>query len=334
MSKNNDNTVDIDTTVDDITNDIGKVDISDSDVPDICANCGKEGASNTCNKCKMVKYCNAACKKKHRKKHKKGCEEHIRRVAELQEEEIKRAAKLYDEKLFKPPPQPDNDCPICFLHLPILSTGRRYKSCCGKMICSGCIYAMEKSTNLCPFCRTSTPTTFEESNKRLQKRVDVGDGQAMSILGDFFSEGTRGFPQDYTKALELWHQAIELGCADSIHKIGQLYYRGEGMEKDTKKAKHYWERGAMRGCVGGRHNLGVLEQHGGNTERALKHYMISNECGHHASLTNIQLLYMSGRASKDIYTKALRAYQKHLDEVKSSQRDEAAAFDDKYNYIG
>ena len=64
-----------------------------------CANCGKEGSDvlNTCNKCNAVKYCNAACKKKHRKKHKKACE---RRVAEL-----------YDEKLFKQPP-PEEDCSI------------------------------------------------------------------------------------------------------------------------------------------------------------------------------------------------------------------------------
>jgi len=48
----------------------------------ICGNCGKKGNSddmNTCNKCNEVKYCNAACKKKHRSKHKKVCE---RRVAE------------------------------------------------------------------------------------------------------------------------------------------------------------------------------------------------------------------------------------------------------------
>jgi len=46
-------------------------------VLDICANCGKESNSsdmNTCNKCKSVKYCNAACKKEHRQKHKKQCE--------------------------------------------------------------------------------------------------------------------------------------------------------------------------------------------------------------------------------------------------------------------
>ena len=60
-----------------------------------CAQCGKEGGNlNTCNKCNMVKYCNAACKKKHRSKHKKACE---RRVAEL-----------HDEALFKEhPPRED-----------------------------------------------------------------------------------------------------------------------------------------------------------------------------------------------------------------------------------
>ena len=39
-------------------------------ITSICANCGKEGSdiNNVCNKCKQVKYCNAACKKKHRHK--------------------------------------------------------------------------------------------------------------------------------------------------------------------------------------------------------------------------------------------------------------------------
>ena len=71
----------------------------------LCANCGKKGTdvTNTCNKCKSVMYCNAACKKKHRHKHKKEC---ARRVAEL-----------HDEKLFAQPP-PLEDCPICFLRVP------------------------------------------------------------------------------------------------------------------------------------------------------------------------------------------------------------------------
>ena len=85
--------------------------VSNAEEVSVCANCGKEGANNTCNKCKMVKYCNAACKKKHRSKHKKDCEEHIRRATELR-----------DIELFKEPPLPE-DCPICFLRMPLLCSG-------------------------------------------------------------------------------------------------------------------------------------------------------------------------------------------------------------------
>ena len=128
----------------DVNNKLHNMSLNTDVVVSVCANCGKEGndVNNTCNKCKMVKYCNAACKKKHRHKHKKECEEHLRLAA-------KHAAKLHDEKLFKQPPLAHEDCPICFLQLPILDTGRRYQSCCGKTICGGCSVPMiTKGTKL------------------------------------------------------------------------------------------------------------------------------------------------------------------------------------------
>ena len=94
-------------------------DIVSGDEVSICANCGKEGATNSCNKCKMVKYCNAVCKKKHKTKHKKACE---RRVTEL-----------HDIELFKQPPSIKGDCPICYLRIPTHGDGSRYKTCCGKL---------------------------------------------------------------------------------------------------------------------------------------------------------------------------------------------------------
>ena len=119
---------------------------------DGCACCGKEGSDlNICNKCKAAKYCNAACKKKHRSKHKKKCE---RRVAEL-----------HDIKLFKQPP-PKEDCPICMLPLPSLHTGSAYYACCGKEICSGCCHAVEMrdlNEQKCAFCRTPAPESEEEA---------------------------------------------------------------------------------------------------------------------------------------------------------------------------
>ena len=127
--------------------------VDNTDSISICANCGKEGSdvTNTCNKCISVKYCNAACKKKHRHKHKKECE---RRVAEL-----------HYEQLFKQPPK-EEDCPICFLRLPILFPAQVYMACCGKVICCGCMWGVQKGDRsrsfLCPFCRVPIPTSDAE----------------------------------------------------------------------------------------------------------------------------------------------------------------------------
>jgi len=77
-------------------------------------------------------------------------------------------AELHDEQLFKQPPLLYGDCPICFLRMPTHRAGVRYMPCCGKAICSGCIYAPvyddqgNKVDKKCPFCRISSLTTNEE----------------------------------------------------------------------------------------------------------------------------------------------------------------------------
>jgi len=289
----------------------------------ICANCGKgEEASNdlkACTACKLVKYCNRDCQIAHRSQHKKECK--------------KRAKELHDEKLFKQPPSQFGECPICFLRLPSLKTGYRYKSCCGKVICSGCIHAPlydhqgnEVDNQKCPFCRSPKPTS-EESIERIKKRVKAGDPIAIYMQGDcyFYADVTDGYPQDYTKALELWHQAAELGNAEAFCNIGNAYQYGEGVDVDRKKAVHYFELAAMGGDEVARNNLGVDEEREGNIDRALKHYMIAVGCGNSDSLNTIKGLYSYGRATKEDYTTALQAYQVYLDEIKSKQRDEAAA---------
>ena len=302
---------------------------------EVCANCGKEGSDlNICNKCKAATYCNAACKKKHRSKHKVACE---KQLAELQEEELerkKRAAELHDEKLFKKP-LPKEDCPICMILLPSLDTGKRYRSCCGKMICSGCIHAVairDGGVGLCPFCRAPAPHT-DEVIEQMKKRVEIGDAEAIRNLGCYYKNGVYGLPQDRTKALELSHRAAKLGYTVSYYSIGGAYHVGNSVERDEKKASHYYELAAMGGVVQARYNLGYFEDEAGNMDRALKHYMIGVRwSGFTPSLEMIKQMFMHGDTTKDDYAKALQAYQANLVEIKSPQRDEAATFHDNYKY--
>ena len=203
------------------------------------------------------------------------------------------------------------------------------------MICSGCIYAVKMrdgGVGLCPFCRTPAPDTDEEIVEQYKKRVEAGDAYAMYGLGCFYSGGLHGLPQDDGKALGLWHRAAKLGCAQSHYDIGCAYYHGYGVERDEKKAVHYFELAAMGGHATARYNLGAFEYNAGNMNRALKHYMIAVGVGCTDSLEQIKQSFMNGDATKDDYTNALRSYQANLVEIKSAQRDEAAAVRDEYTY--
>ena len=312
----------------DVNNMLQNMSTADStdDIP-VCANCGKEGSSdnmNICNKCKQVKYCNAACKKKHRSKHKKKCERY--------------ATELHDIELFKQPPAAE-DCPICFLRMPTFETGYRYQSCCGKTVCSGCRHApvydnqgnkVVKKT--CPFCRVPTPYADEEIVERLKKRVEANDPAAMYKLGICYRDGLLGYPQNHNKALELWHRAAELDHTPIYLNIGYAHEYGEGVEVDKEKATYHYELAAMGGCERARYNLGNNEGRGGKVDRALKHHMIAIRSGFAPSLKQIQDLYIDGHATKEDYTKALQAYQKYLGDIKSVQRDKAAAAYEEYRY--
>jgi len=228
------------------------------------------------------------------------------------------AAELHDEALFKEPPPPE-DCPICFTRIPTLCTGSKYKTCCGKTICSGCSYAprydnqgnevdIEKQ-NECPFCRVVAPKSDEEIVNRMMKRVDAEDPIAIFSQGTYYDIGMHGFSQDYNKALELYHRAAELGHIEAYNNIGAAYTNGKGVKRDKKKARHYYELAAMGGSVIARYNLGLDEKKAGNLDRALKHYMIAIRDGDDESLKKIQEMYKykKGHATKEDYMKALQS---------------------------
>ena len=279
-----------------------------------CAACGKGGDSlKTCTACKLVKYCSIDCQRAHRPQHKKACK--------------RRAAELHDETLFQQPPSRE-ECPICFLVLPLHADGRAHKSCCGKILCGGCTYASAELSeeDLCPFCRKPKSSTYEEERKRIERRMELKDAHAIGMMGYYYLNGGVGFEQDNKKGLALFREAAELGSLNAQHGLGRVYYHGKnGVEVDKKKAKYYWEIAAMAGNVRARHDLGAMEGKDGNRHQALKHWIISANAGCDISLKGVQSGYMMGLVSKDEFEKTLRAHQQSKDEMKSEWRDHAEA---------
>ena len=203
-------------------------------------------------------------------------------------------APISDEELFKKPP-PNEDCPICFLRLPSMSTGWKCMTCCGENICSGCFWAVIERSDCkmnCPFCRAPAVTSSKESNKRIKKLVEKNNAYAIYSLGCHYDKGDFGLPQSYAKALEFWHRAADLGCSNAYHNIGTYYDRGLGVDAvDNKAANHYYELAAMLGHIGARYNLGLGEDYFGSKDRALKHWMIAVMGEDADALENIKRLW-------------------------------------------
>jgi TPR repeat protein len=141
--------------------------------------------------------------------------------------------------------------------------------------------------------------------------------------------------QDKAKGLEYYFRGAELGSSSASSCVADAYYYGDVIAKDEKTATHYYEQAAMQGNNGARHNLGIDEANAGKYNRALQHWLIACERGNSnaGSLKNIKRLFVAGRATKEDYEKALLSFQAYVDEIKSDQRDEAAAMSEQYKYI-
>ena len=159
----------------------------------------------------------------------------------------------------------DDECPICSRLLPLQDDETLLRTCCMKIICMGCDHA--GMFDDCPFCRAPRPETYEERVQRIQKRVDIGDPEAIYHLGNNYMEGINGFERDMPKAVELLERAAELGSKEAHYQLGVVFDEDTddwGIDKDMTSAVEHYEFAAKRGDVMARFNLGAIEQNKGN----------------------------------------------------------------------
>ena len=245
-----------------------------------------------------------------------------------------------DDKLFQSPP-PKRECPICMGPMPwhpaVGNVGATYQSCCGKILCCGCILSTQieieqgNMKDWCPFCRVP-PLSKKEILKRLKTRMKAGDAESCVELAEKYDKGKLGLPQSKNKAIELWNKAVELGSVGAHDHLAHAYHTGDGVARDKEKAIQHWEAAAMKGHEAARYNLGATEKDKGiksramkplHMKRAYKHFMIAAKSGFDLSLKQVGDGYKDGYVTKDDYATTLRAYQESHDVMKTDERDRA-----------
>ena len=272
-----------------------------------CASCGKrDGDENarlkTCTACWSVLYCGRICQRAHRSDHIASCKR--------------------EKKLFKIHQQ-TKECDICRLPLPIMSTGRKFLSCCGRELCSGCIVGIciANDDQNCPFCQEKNVDEVR-STERIQNLVNRNHVNAIFLMGHRLERGIHGVEQNVNAAMDMYNDAADRGSAKAENALGNAFWWGrEGIAINSNRAKYHYENAAIGGNAGARYNLGAIEADAGNMNRARKHYMIAAHAGHKQSLVQLGNLKRSGYATKEHYEAAEKGYKAYVETIKSPGRD-------------
>ena len=179
----------------------------------------------------------------------------------------------------------------------------------------------ERMEKRCAFCREPIPKSEGKALKQVMGRIkENNDPAAMCRMGKQYEH-----QRDYRKTFQYYTKAAELGYVDAHASLGNLYYKGLGVQKDEEKAVYHWEQAAMGGHPFARYNLAGYEMENGRMERAARHHIIAANLGYDPSLKSIKALFVKGIVSKEDYAAALRGYQAAVNETKSAGRDKAEA---------
>ncbi|NNK95299.1 MAG: sel1 repeat family protein [Desulfobacterales bacterium] len=81
--------------------------------------------------------------------------------------------------------------------------------------------------------------------------------EALRVLAEFYLKG-QVTPQNYSKAMQWFHQAANKGDALSQNELGFLYSQGKGVEQNSEKAYDWFREAALQGSAIAQYNVGII----------------------------------------------------------------------------
>ncbi len=121
--------------------------------------------------------------------------------------------------------------------------------------------------------------------------------------GDFKSTMKAYEKGDYTFALNELKLLAKIGHAKAQHFLGDIFYKGKGINQDYKSAIKWYTLSTEQGNEISQYNLGIMYSFGFGIVpdylKALKYNMLSSEQGYALAQYNLGRLYYLGNGVKE-----------------------------------
>ena len=151
-----------------------------------------------------------------------------------------------------PPPLLEDECAICCYLLPLNPNESIYKSCCGKMICLGCVLGQTRVRVIGE--NVNVPLKGSKEEEREFKMIYYSEStpitgskeEERSELGSLcpFCNAKNVSENDTTELLKrLWERIDEYNDPEAMVMLGSFYFEGQkGLSKNQKKAEDLYQQ--------------------------------------------------------------------------------------------
>lgn len=244
--------------------------------------------------------------------------------ARLEDLLLRAQAELVDVDLFAPIP-PNEDCPICFLPLPLHYLETKFRLCCGKVMCGGCHWSC--GGRKCPFCNEeSLSISGQDKMSCFDKLMERGNQRAYMEMARNYCSGSY-VEKSYERCLDMCISAGQLGDAFAFLTIAWFYQGGFVVGKCEQKWRAFLEVAAKKGCAVGQDRLADLEMRIGSIDEAIRHWRVAASAGYQHAMDELMHVYReTGLLSKEDLDQTLCAFQQSNDEMKSENREKFRSF--------
>lgn len=154
---------------------------------------------------------------------------------------------------------------------------------------------------------------LEDFNKVLEGTEQLYIRIAMNEIGFIYDMG-EGVEQDYSKAMEWYEKAADLGHYVAMQNIGDMFFKGKGVEKNYAKAFEWYEKSAELGDSTAMVWLGYMYYKGQGVEqnyaKTIEWLEKAAELDDTTAMFLMGYIYYTGEGVGQDYAKALEWYEK------------------------
>lgn len=149
------------------------------------------------------------------------------------------------------------------------------------------------------YCREANiKLDYELFQQGLYNSAEQGNAESLYDIGNFYLNGTLGFPQSNEQAMDYFLRAAKLNHTNAMNQIAFSYLKGRGVEADDKKMLEWYERSAGLGNADAITNIGNIYAHGQGVEKdfdkAKDYFFKAAEQGNANAMNNLAYLYQNG----------------------------------------